>query len=262
MTDDTPLVLEQDHPNGVVLLTLNRPPMNPLSSSLLEAITHHARSLATSAAVTAVVITGSEKAFAAGADVKEFEPNARSARRVANSFRAAGDAIAAIPRPVIAAIRGYALGGGIELAMACDYRIAAETARLGQPEILLGIIPGGGGTQRLARLVGPSRAKELIWTGRQVRADEALAIGLVDEVVPADQVVEHALALAGRLASGAVAAMGLAKRAIDDGFDRPLSQALDLEAAAFAESFETDDAATGIASFNEHGPGKANFAGR
>ena len=144
MTDDTPLVLEQDHPNGVVLLTLNRPPMNPLSSSLLEAITHHARSLATSAAVTAVVITGSEKAFAAGADVKEFEPNARSARRVANSFRAAGDAIAAIPRPVIAAIRGYALGGGIELAMACDYRIAAETARLGQPEILLGIIPGGG----------------------------------------------------------------------------------------------------------------------
>jgi enoyl-CoA hydratase len=236
--------------------------MNPLSGALLAAITETAKALAADPTVKAVVVTGSEKAFAAGADVKEFEPNARSARRVANAFRDAGDALAAIPRPVIAAIRGYALGGGIELAMACDYRIASDTARLGQPEILLGIIPGGGGTQRLARLVGPSRAKELIWSGRQVRADEALAIGLVDEVVAADDVVDHAVALAQRLAKGAVAAMGLAKRAIDDGYDRPLSQALDLEAAAFAESFDTDDAAIGIASFNEHGPGKAEFTGR
>lgn len=261
MTDDA-LVLEDRRPDGVVLLTFNRPPMNPLSQALLAAITEAAARLADDVDVKAVVVTGSDKAFAAGADVKEFEPNARSARRVANGFRDAGDALAAIPRPVIAAIRGYALGGGLELAMACDYRIASESARFGQPEILLGIIPGGGGTQRLARLVGPSRAKEMIWSGRQVRADEALALGLVDEVVPADDVVAHALAFASRLAPGAVAAMGLAKRAIDDGIDRALAQALDMEAAAFAESFDTADAAIGIASFNEHGPGKADFSGR
>ncbi len=262
MTDDQPLVLIDRHTDGVALLTLNRPPMNPLSLGLLGAIAAEANTLTADPDLKAVVITGSDKAFAAGADVTEFEPNARSARRVANAFRDVGDALASIQRPVIAAIRGYALGGGIELAMACDYRIASDSARVGQPEILLGIIPGGGGTQRLARLVGPSRAKELIWTGRQVRADEALSIGLVDEVVPADQVLERALAFAGHLAGGAVAAMGLAKRAIDDGYDRPLGQALDLEAAAFAESFDTEDAAIGIASFNEHGPGKANFVGR
>jgi enoyl-CoA hydratase len=146
--------------------------------------------------------------------------------------------------------------------MACDYRIAADSVRVGQPEILLGIIPGGGGTQRLARLVGPSRAKELIWTGRQVRAEEALTLGLVDEVVSADEVLDHALAFAARLAAGAVVAMGLAKRAIDEGYDRPLAQGLDLEAAAFAESFDTADAVIGIAGFNEHGPGKARFSGR
>ncbi len=259
---DAPMLLEERRADGVALLTLNRPPMNPLSSALLAAITETARRLAADDDVKAVVVTGSDKAFAAGADVKEFEPNARSARRIANGFRDAADALGAIPRPVVAAIRGYALGGGLELAMACDYRIAADTARLGQPEILLGIIPGGGGTQRLARLVGAGRAKELIWSGRQVRADEALALGLIEEIVPADEVVSYAVAFATKLAVGAVAAMGLAKRAIDGGYDRPLAQALDLEAAAFAESFDTTDAATGIASFNEHGPGKAAFTGR
>jgi enoyl-CoA hydratase len=261
MTDEAPLLLHDRRPDGVVLLTLNRPPMNPLSSILLGAITETAHALAADSTVKAVVVTGSDKAFAAGADVKEFEPNARSARLVAAGFRDAGDALGAIARPVIAAIRGYALGGGLELAMACDYRVAADTARLGQPEIMLGIIPGGGGTQRLARLVGPSRAKELIWSGRQVRAEAALAMGLVDEVVPSHEVLDHALALAAHFASGAVVAMGLAKRAVDGGYDRPLAQALDLEAAAFAESFDTTDAALGIASFVEHGPGKAKFTG-
>lgn len=261
MTDEAPLLLEDRRADGVVMLTLNRPPMNPLSSALLGAITNSAHALAADAGVKAVVVTGSDKAFAAGADVKEFEPNARSARLVAAGFRDACDAICAISRPVIAAIRGYALGGGLELAMACDYRVAADSSRLGQPEIMLGIIPGGGGTQRLARLVGPSRAKELIWSGRQVRAEAALTMGLVDEVVPVQEVIDHALALATHFASGAVAAMGLAKRAIDGGYDRPLAQALDLESAAFAECFETNDAAIGIASFVEHGPGKANFAG-
>jgi enoyl-CoA hydratase len=262
MTEEAPPVLEDRHDSGVVLLTINRPPMNPLSSMLLGAITDAARKLGGDPEVKAVVITGGDKAFAAGADVKEFEPNARSARRVANGFRDACDAVSAIPRPVIAAMRGYALGGGLELAMACDYRIAGESTRVGQPEILLGIIPGGGGTQRLARLVGPSRAKELIWSGRQVRAEEALSLGLVDEVVAPEAVLERALAFATQLASGAVLAMGFAKRAIDEGYDRPLAQALDLEAAAFAESFGTADAAIGIASFNENGPGKANFTGQ
>ncbi len=262
MTDPEPYVLREVRPDGVALLTLNRGPMNPLSAEMLAAITDSATALANDDTVKAVVITGGEKAFAAGADVKQFEPNEASAIRVAAGFRAASDALALIDRPVIAAINGYALGGGIELAMACDYRIAADTARLGQPEILLGIIPGGGGTQRLARLVGPSRAKELIWSGRQVRAGEALTIGLVDEVVPADEVLSHAIAFATRLAAGAVEAMGLAKRAIDGGLDMILSDALDLEATCFVDSFKTEDAATGIASFNEYGPGKAKFNGR
>ena len=168
----------------------------------------------------------------------------------------------AIPRPVIAAIHGVALGGGLELAMACDLRIAADNARVGQPEILLGVIPGAGATQRLPRLVGPARAKELIWSGRQVKADEALAIGLVDRVVPADELEDAALAWAASLASGAVAAMGLAKRVIDGGLGGRLAAGLDLEADAFVEVFGTEDAATGVRSFLEHGPGKAKFAGR
>ena len=146
--------------------------------------------------------------------------------------------------------------------MACDLRVAAENARVGQPEILLGIIPGAGGTQRLARLVGPARAKELIWSGRQVRADEALAIGIVDRVVPKDEVLHVARHWAAELGRGAVVAMGLAKHAIDDGLGRPLAEGLDLEARSFVEVFDTEDAATGVASFREHGPGKARFAGR
>ena len=149
----------------------------------------------------------------------------------------------------------------MELALACDLRVAADTARLGQPEILLGIIPGAGGTQRLPRLIGPARAKELIWSGRQVKADEALAIGLVDRVVPADELETAAIAWATELAAGAVAAMGLAKRAIDDGLDGSLAAGNDIEAEAFVEVFGTEDAATGVASFLEHGPGKATFSG-
>jgi enoyl-CoA hydratase len=163
---------------------------------------------------------------------------------------------------VIAAVNGYALGGGCELAMACDLRVVAEDARLGQPEILLGIVPGGGGTQRLPRLVGASRAKELITTGRQVGADEALAIGLVDRVVAADAVLDEALALAETLARGAVVAQGLAKRAVDDGLAVPMAAAVALERQAFVDSFATEDARIGVESFVAVGPGKAEFVGR
>jgi enoyl-CoA hydratase/carnithine racemase len=245
----------------VVVVRLNRPPMNPLSQALLTAIGDAAEDLGADASVKAVVVLGSEKALAAGADIKEFGDQ-DAARRIGATFRRAFDGIAAIPRPVIAGVRGFALGGGMELALACDLRVAADTARMGQPEILLGIIPGAGGTQRLPRLIGPARAKELIWSGRQVKADEALAIGLVDRVVAAADLEDAAVTWAAELASGAVAAMGLAKRAIDDGLDGALGAGLDIEAEAFVEVFGTEDAATGVASFLEHGPGRANFSGR
>jgi enoyl-CoA hydratase len=154
------------------------------------------------------------------------------------------------------------LGGGLELALAFDYRVAGETARVGQPEILLGIIPGAGSTQRLTRLVGPARAKDMIWSGRQVRAEEAHNIGLVDRVVAPGEEEHVARHWASELAKGPSVAIGLAKRVIDDGVGRPLSDGLDLERDAFVEVFGTEDAQTGVESFRAHGPGKATFSGR
>jgi enoyl-CoA hydratase/carnithine racemase len=259
MVDD--LVLTERRDGDVVLVTLNQPPMNPLSQAALAALAATAEQLRADDTVKAVVITGAgDKAFAAGADINEFGDQA-TARTIAIGFRKAFDAVAAIPRPVIAAIRGYALGGGLELALACDFRVVGEKSRLGQPEILLGIIPGAGGTQRLPRLVGPAQAKRIIFTGHQVHAPEALAIGLADQVVPDHEVVEAALHWAETLAKGAIVAMGLAKRAIDQGLDGALPSGLDLEADAFVEVFASQDAKLGVASFLEHGPGKAKFTG-
>jgi enoyl-CoA hydratase len=255
------LVLLETRPGGVALLRLDRPPLNALSTALLAELEAHAANLGADPAVKAVVVTGSERAFAAGADVSEFSaPGA--APIVSAAFRRALDALAAIPRPVIAAVNGFALGGGLELALACDLRVAGDGSRLGFPEVQLGILPGGGGTQRLPRLVGPARAKELVWTGRHVKADEALALGLVDRVVPAAATVDDALEWATTLGAGAVVAMGLAKAAIDRGLDGPLAAGLDLEAEGFAAAFETDDARVGIRSFLDDGPGKATFTGR
>jgi enoyl-CoA hydratase/carnithine racemase len=247
--------------DGVAVLRIDRPPLNALSRPVLEELESAARDLAGDPDVKAVAVFGGAKVFAAGADISEFGAQGE-AREIAKRLRVTFDRIGQIPHPVIAAINGVALGGGLELALACDLRIAADNARVGQPEILLGIIPGAGATQRLPRLVGPARAKELIWSGRQVKADEALAMGLVDRVVPAGELEEAALEWAGSFASGAVAAMELAKRVIDAGLDRPLGEGLDLEAEAFVEVFGTEDAATGVRSFLEHGPGKAKFAGR
>jgi enoyl-CoA hydratase/carnithine racemase len=247
--------------DGVVALRIDRPPMNALSRVLLADLASIARDVSADAGVKAVVVFGGAKAFAAGADISEFGGQ-NEGRDVGQAFRGAFDAVGAIPHPVIAAINGVALGGGFELALACDLRIAADNARVGQPEVLLGIIPGAGATQRLPRLVGPARAKELIWSGRQVNAEEALAIGLVDRVVPAAELEDAALTWAGTFASGPAVALGLAKRAIDAGLDLPLEQGLDLEADVFVEVFGTEDATTGVRSFLEHGPGKARFAGR
>jgi enoyl-CoA hydratase/carnithine racemase len=247
-------------PDGVAVIRLDRPKLNPLSQALLAELAEALAGLMHDLP-GAVVVWGGERCFSAGADVSEFG-GTREGRQIAGGFHAALDALAAFPRATVAAITGFALGGGLELALACDFRFAAEGSRLGQPEILLGVIPGGGGTQRLARLIGPSRAKDLIFTGRQVKADEALGLGLVDRVVAPESVFDEAVAYAAALASGAVAAQGLAKRAIDEGLAAGLTVGLVRERELFGEVFGTDDAATGVRSFLEEGPGKARFSGR
>ena len=246
--------------DGVAVVTLDHPKVNALSSELLRQLLGAATAL-TDDPPGAVVVTGSDRVFAAGADIAEFG-GPDEARVIGDLFLRALSAVADIPRATIAAISGVALGGGCELALACDFRVASERARFGQPEILLGIIPGGGGTQRLPRLVGTARAKDIIFTGRQVGAEEALAIGLVDEVVPPGEVLDRAIAKAAELAKGPVVAHGLAKRAIDRGMDITLNGGLDLEQQLFVQVFETDDARTGVESFLRDGPGKAEFSGR
>ena len=252
-------ITTERHDNGVELIRFNRPPMNALSAELLAELAAHVAVLAADPDLKAVVVTGTEKAFAAGAEISQIQTDTD---RLLDNFRRAFDGFANIPRPVIAAVSGIALGGGLEAALACDLRLAAENARLGVPEMLLGVFPGAGGTQRLARLVGPSRAKEMIWSGRHVRPAEALAMGLVDRVVPVEGYLDAALEWAGSLATGAVAAMGLSKRAVDGGLDGPLAEGLDLERALFGQVLATEDAATGITSFFDNGPGKATFSGR
>ncbi|MDQ6616170.1 MAG: enoyl-CoA hydratase-related protein [Actinomycetota bacterium] len=247
-------------PDGVAIVRLDRPKANALSMAMLAQLEDAAREL-TDDPPGAVVVWGGERIFAAGADISEFG-GPEEARVVNETFRRALDAIAAIPRAVIAAVAGYALGGGCELACACDLRVVAHRARMGQPEVLLGLIPGAGGTQRLARLVGAARAKDLVLTGRQVDADEALRIGLADRIFPAEELFMRAVELASGLAAGAVVAQGLAKKAIDSGLDGPLATGLDIEAELFVQVFETEDARAGIDSFVANGAGKATFRGR
>jgi enoyl-CoA hydratase len=253
------LTLER-RPDGVAVVTLANGKVNALSGALVGEVREVAEEL-TAEPPGAVIVTGGEKIFAAGAEISEFGGPAEAARITA-TIHGALDAIAAIPRFVIAAVNGYALGGGCELALACDYRIASERAVFGQPEVLLGIFPGGGGTQRLPRLVGPSRAKEICITGRQVRADEALRIGLADEVVAAERVHERALELAAGVAAGALRAQQHNKRLVDEGVSTSLADGLALERAAFVEVFETEDSQIGVQSFLQDGPGKAVFTGR
>jgi len=249
--------------DGIGTIRLDRPPMNPLSVQVQEEIRAAAQTAGATSDVAAVVVYGGEKVFAAGADVKQmstmsYADMAPVARRLSACF----GAVSEIPKPTVAAITGYALGGGMEVSLGCDRRVCGDNAKLGQPEILLGLIPGGGGTQRLARLVGPSRAKDLIYTGRMVRADEALAIGLVDEVVPADDVYRTARSWAEQFVNGPAAALAAAKKAIDGGLDVDLRTGLDLEAEIFAALFATEDGKAGMTSFVENGPGKAHFTGR
>lgn len=244
----------------VAVIRLDRPKVNALSIEVLGEIRAAVDALS-SDLPGAVVVWGGERVFAAGADINELQTPS-GPRDVPAAFRAALDALAGLPRLSIAAVNGVALGGGCELALACDLRIAAGNARFGQPEIQLGIIPGGGGTQRLARAVGAARAKELVLTGRHVLAEEALRIGLVQEVVEPAEVLPRALELAHEIARGALAAQALAKRAVDEGIDLPLAEGLTLEQRLFEQAMGTEDAAIGLRSFLEHGPGKAAFTGR
>ncbi|MFF3496126.1 enoyl-CoA hydratase/isomerase family protein [Streptomyces sp. NPDC002795] len=247
--------------DGVGTIRLDRPPMNALDIAVQDRIKELAEEATARDDVRAVVIRGSEKVFAAGADIKEMRDMDHAAmvarsRGLQDSFTA----VARIPKPVVAAVTGYALGGGCELALCADFRIAADNAKLGQPEILLGLIPGAGGTQRLSRLVGPSKAKDLIFTGRQVRAEEALTLGLVDRVVPAAEVFDAANAWAGQLAKGPAIALRAAKESIDLGLETDLDTGLAIERNWFAGLFATQDRETGMRSFVEEGPGKAKFA--
>jgi enoyl-CoA hydratase len=257
MSDE--LVTLERNDDRVAVVTLHNGKVNALSNGVVRRLHEIAVTLG-SDPPGAVVITGGEKIFAAGADISEFG-GADEARRITAAIHGALDAIAAIPRMVIAAVSGYALGGGCELALACDYRIAGERAVFGQPEILLGVIPGGGGTQRLARLVGPSRAKELCITGRQVKADEALRIGLADEVVPNEELHGRALVLAAECARGPALAQAYVKQAIDRGLSASLDEGLRYEQDLFVEAFKTNDSQIGVKSFLESGPGKAQFTG-
>jgi len=254
--------------DGIALVTLAHGKVNSLSTEVLGQLAAVALSLTTDPA-RAVVVTGGPRIFAAGADIVEFaadpDPDRFSVaspdrvRDVGRAFLEALNAVALIPSVTIASISGFALGGGCELALACDLRIASTRARLGQPEILLGIIPGGGGTQRLARLVGPSRAKDLIFSGRQLTGAEAYAMGLVDRLVDVDELESATMSWAAEFAAGPLHALALAKAAIDRGIDTTLDAGLLFEQDRFVDSLATRDAQAGIASFLRDGPGKARF---
>ncbi|MGE0880597.1 MAG: enoyl-CoA hydratase/isomerase family protein [Acidimicrobiia bacterium] len=247
--------------DGIAVITLDRPKVNALNGELLVQL----RGLAQDLIATppgAVVVTGGEKIFAAGADITEFYAAGTDPRALVGRFHAALNALAAIPRAVIAAVSGAALGGGLELALACDFRIASEKALFGVPEVQLGLIPGAGGTQRLPRLVGPARAKRMVMSGVPVKAADALAIGLCDEVVPHEQLHDRAFELAAEYARGAIVAQGAGKLAIDRGLEGSLADGLDIETSHFVGLFTTEDAKIGVESFLANGPGKAKFVGR
>jgi enoyl-CoA hydratase len=245
---------------GVGTLRLDRPPMNALDIATQDRLRELAEEITVRDDVRAVVIHGGKKVFAAGADIKEMQAMDHAAMvKRSKALQDSFTAVARIPKPVVAAVTGYALGGGCELALCADIRIAGERAKLGQPEILLGLIPGAGGTQRLARLVGPAKAKDLIFTGRQVKAPEALELGLVDRVVPDEEVYEQARAWAAQLAKGPAIALRAAKESVDVGLETDIDSGLAVERNWFAGLFATEDRATGMRSFVEEGPGKAKF---
>ncbi|MEU3529651.1 enoyl-CoA hydratase-related protein [Streptomyces sp. NPDC038707] len=249
--------------DGIGTIELSRPPVNALDHQAQRELRAAAEEAADRTDVSAVVLYGGPERFSAGADIREMaalEPVEMVlwARRLQEAFTA----VAEIPKPVVAAVTGFALGGGCELALTADHRILAPEARIGLPEIKLGVIPGAGGTQRLSRLVGPARAKEIMFTGRALTADEALDIGLADRVVPRDQVLDEAVAWARQFVGGPSLALRAVKQAVDLGTGTDLHSGLALERTLFEGLFGTQDQLSGMRTFVAEGPGKAVFSGR
>jgi enoyl-CoA hydratase/carnithine racemase len=248
--------------DGIGTIRLDRPRMNALNAQVQDELREIADAAAADNEIRAVVVYGGETVFAAGADIKEMLDMSYSdmSARAGLLTRGLGS-LAGVPKPVVAAIAGYALGGGLEIALACDWRVVSADAKLGQPEMNLGVIPGGGGTQRLARLIGPARAKDLVMSGRMVGADEALAIGLADRIVPAgESVYDAAVAMVRPYVNGPAQALRAAKLAIDGGLELDLERGLHWESQLFASLFATDDRREGMTAFIEKR--KPNFIGR
>jgi enoyl-CoA hydratase/carnithine racemase len=245
---------------AVAVVTLNRPPVNALSEELSNDLLD-AFDKCQDDSIRAVVVTG-EPHFAAGADIKGFKVAHESGTddTLASALVDAAWALERLEKPTIAAVRGYALGGGLELAMAADFRFMAEDAQVGQPEIKLGVIPGAGGTQRLTRIVGIQKAKDIVYSGRFVAADEALQIGLADRVVPAEELLDAAMEAARTYAKGPTKAIAAAKHAINNGTGRPMEDRIQIEAHAFNSVFRTDDAREGVSAFVEKR--EASFEGK
>jgi enoyl-CoA hydratase/carnithine racemase len=249
--------------DAVGTIRLDRPKMNAINGQLRDELLAVAVEARDRADVRAVVLYGGERVFAAGADIKEMSGLSYAEMLGwGTQLQEALKVVARLPKPVVAAVTGYALGGGFELALTADFRVVGERAKVGVPEIQLGIIPGAGGTQRLTRLVGPARAKSMVFTGRHVAAEEALALGIADAVVPDAGVYEAAREMAAQFAAGPAVALRAAKQAVDDGLEMDLDAGLRLESALFTALFATEDQRTGMASFLADGPGKATFAGR
>lgn len=259
----TDTVVHVEREGAVGVIRLDRPPVNAINTAMHAQLEAAAHLLDVDPTIRAVVLHGGPKAFAGGADIKEMaDLGPAEITLFGGNMTRALDAIARMRVPSVAAITGYALGGGFELALTTDFRIVADDARLGFPEITLGVIPGAGGTQRLPRIVGTAVAKRMIFEGRAIRGPQAVEYGLAEESVPSDEVIDRAMALAARLAAGPTQALAAAKRCIDDGMDVDLATGLRIEAAAFAAAFATEDQKHGMASFIADGPGKATFTGR
>ena len=246
---------------GVGVITLNRPKaLNALNNELLGELVHVLEAWDLDDAVRAIVLTGSERAFAAGADIKEMAPQSYMDMFKANFFAGAADRIAAIRKPVVGAVAGYALGGGCELAMLCDFIIAADNAKFGQPEINLGVMPGIGGTQRLTRFVGKSKAMEMCLTGRNMDAAEAERAGLVSRVVPLAELMAETMKAAHTIAEKSVPIVMMTKETINRAYETTLSEGIRFERRVFHYMFATDDQKEGMAAFSEKR--KPNFTNK
>lgn len=247
-------LIEYELNGNIALITINRPEvLNALNGQVFTELRSAFEKAISDNMVRAIILTGKgDKSFAAGSDIKEFaQCSSYEARQISVRNNATQQLIADCPKPTIAALNGFTLGGGLEVAMCCDIRIAAENAKFGQPEITLGFIPGGGGTQRLSRLVGAAKAKELIFSGKIIKADEAAQIGLVNKVVPLANLIDESISMAESFIKHSSLILQFAKIAIDTGLQLDLESGLQLEIGLWAESFATDDHHEGIAAFIE-----------